>query len=98
MSALGQSRRSHRARGESGVHLTPDILRHRKPALIDGTQFESFSLKRRGLFFKTEIGVGGCRHLPGGLIILSDDDGGATGEPRLMRVPACVPRTAVVVL
>jgi hypothetical protein len=37
-----------------------------KPALIDGIHFESFSLKRVALFFKTEIGVRGGRHLPGG--------------------------------
>jgi hypothetical protein len=43
-------------------------LRHRKPALIDETHFESFSLKRAALFFKTEIGVGGVPAPAGELI------------------------------
>jgi hypothetical protein len=78
--AMGHSRRFDHVRDESGLPPIPDLLRDRnKLRSLMRSILEIFSLTRGGLLLKTEIGVGGCRHLPEGLIISSGDYGGAPG-------------------
>jgi hypothetical protein len=63
---------------ESALAPAPDLLRHHnKPHWCDPFLIGSGSLG--GLYEGLETLQGGCRHLPGGLIISSNDYGGAAG-------------------